>query len=109
MIRLVGDKLKELGLKVQWQSRPDSKLPNITFSFINENGEVFADDSEIETRITCQVDVWSEDDYTDIVDQVKSKMKEIGFYRISAYDSYEKDVNIYHKILRFSYLKESEE
>jgi hypothetical protein len=47
------------------------------------------------------VDIWSKGDYTSLVDQVKSKMKEIDFIRTSEVDLYEHDTEIYHKALRF--------
>lgn len=108
MINLVQNKLSELGLKVNWQLRPKD-FPSLTFLFVNESGLDFADDEEVTTEFICQVDVWSKNDYTDIVNQVKEKMKEIGFYRFIEYDDLEEDTKIYHKIIRFSYVKENRE
>lgn len=107
MIDLVYNKLIELGYKVQWQLRPDT-FPSLTYTFIDESGEVFADDKEIETAHYCQVDIWSKGDYTQLSKDVKTKMLEIGFGRYGAYDDYEKDTNVYHKILRFTTIRESE-
>lgn len=108
MINLVSNKLEELGHKVRWQLRPEPPYPSLTFAFIDTSGEVFADDKEIETAYYCQVDVWSKGDYTQLVKDAKEKMLEIGFGRYAEYDDYEKDTNVYHKILRFSKLKGSE-
>jgi hypothetical protein len=105
LIEEVCNKLKELGLEALWQLRP-STFPSLTFSFIAENGQDFADDEEITTTVTLQVDVWSKGDYTEIVKQVKSKLEEINFYRIAEYDDFEEDTQIYHKILRFNKLIE---
>lgn len=107
MINQVWNKLKELNIDVNWQLRPKD-FPSLTYTFIDESGEIFADDKEIETLHYCQVDVWSKGDYTAIVKQVKEKMLEIGFKRYAEYDDYEKDTNIYHRIIRFSKLKGSE-
>lgn len=104
LINLIKSKLEELGLKVYWQRRPDT-FPSLTFFIINESGQDFADDKELSTSITCQVDVWSKNDYTELVEQVKTKMKEIEFYRSSEYDDFEEDVQVYHRILRFNYLQ----
>lgn len=108
MIELVKNKLDETGLKVLWQLRPED-FPSITFTFISENGEVYADDKAPEERIICQVDIWSREDYSNLVDRVIILLRQIDMYKISGYDQYEKDTEIYHKILRFSYLRESEE
>lgn len=108
LINLVYNKLKELGYEVYWQLRPQT-FPSLTFSFINEVGQDFADDQEITTDILCQVDVWSKGDYTELIKQVKVKMKEIEFFRSSEYDDFEEDTRIYHKVLRFNHLKELKE
>lgn len=108
MINLVYNKLKELGYEVYWQLRPKT-FPSLTFSFISESGQDFADDKELTTAIICQVDIWSKGDYTEVAKQVKFKMREIEFFRSSEYDDFEEDTNIFHKVLRFNYLKESEE
>lgn len=107
MINLISSKLKETGLPVLWQLRPES-FPSLTFMFVDETGEVFADDKEIETAYMLQVDIWSKDDYTAITEQVKTKLAEIGLHRQAAYDDYETGTQIYHKILRFPILKETE-
>lgn len=109
MIDLISDKLKEIaGIEgVLWQLRPKG-FPSLTFTIIDESGEVFADDKEIETSHSCQVDVWSKGDYTQLSKDVKEKMLEIGYGRYAEYDDYEKDTNVYHKILRFTTIKESE-
>jgi hypothetical protein len=107
MIDLVSNKLSELGYEVYWQLRP-STFPSLTFSFVNETGEVFTEDGEAETEFVMQVDVWSKNDYTDIVNQVKEKLKEIEFHRIFEHDDFEADTQIYHKILRFECLKNNE-
>ncbi|MGD9700676.1 hypothetical protein [Acinetobacter sp.] len=107
MINLVSQKLGEIGLPVLWQIRPES-FPSLTFSFLSEYGEIFADDKEIETAYLLQVDIWSKDDYSAIAILVKTKLSELGFHRTAEYDDYENNTKIYHKILRFSYLKETE-
>ena len=103
MIDLVYNALKDIAT-TQWQLRPEI-FPSITYSFVNESGLAFADDEEIETEIILQVDVWSTVDYTDIVDQVKTALKELEFYRDIEFDEYETDTKIYHKVLRFNYIK----
>lgn len=75
----------------------------ITFFFINENGMLFADDEEVQTAYFLQVDVFSRGNYTTLVEQVKSRLKEIGFVRTNAVDLYERDTKIYHKAMRFTF------
>lgn len=107
LIELVSNKLKELEIDVYWQLRPKT-FPSLTFSFVSETGKEYTEDGEVETEYIMQVDVWSKDDYTNIVKKVKEKLKEIEFFRIFESDNYEETTQIYHKILRFSYLKNNE-
>ena len=109
MIKLVGDKLKEIEeLKaVYWLERPN-KYPSATYEFIDEKGKEYTDEGEVETEYYLHVDVWSKGDYTSIVNKVKKKLSELGFNRISAYDDFEEDNKIYHKIIKFVCLKENE-
>lgn len=104
---LVYNLLKNLGVPVLWNIRP-SIFPSITYFFYNEYGQEFGDGEEIGTNYSLQIDVWSKGDYTTLVNQIKEVMESNNFYRVSAYDSYEDDIKVYHKALRFNYLKESE-
>ncbi len=104
MIDLISSKLKETGLPVLWQLRPKD-FPSLSFFFVDEYGEVFAEDKEIETAYMLQVDIWSKNNYTAIVEQVKAKLAEIGLHRQAAYDDYESDTGVYHKTLRFPILR----
>lgn len=107
MIMKVYNTLRNLGVPVMWNVRP-SIFPSITYFFYNEYGQEFGDGEEIGTNFSLQVDVWDKGDYSILVEQIKTRLKEIGFYRVSAGDSYEDDVKVYHNALRFNYLKESE-
>ena len=99
--------LKDLGIPVLWNVRP-STYPSITYFFYNEYGQEFGDGEEIGTNYSVQVDIWSKGDYSNLAEQAKSALKQNGFYRVSADDLYEDDIKVYHKALRFNYLKESE-
>jgi len=75
----------------------------ITFFEYNEQGALHGDDEELNTRHSLQVDVWSKGNYITLVKQVKALLKEIGFTRNFQTEFYEKDTQIYHKVLRFYY------
>ncbi len=107
MINKVFNILKDLGVPVLWNVRP-STYPSITYFFYNEYGQEYGDGEEIGTNYSLQVDVWHKGDYSSLVEQIKIKLKENGFYRVSADDLYEDDIKVHHKALRFNYLKGSE-
>jgi hypothetical protein len=103
--QLVINALKDIGVPVSFQVYSGTADTYITFFCYLENGELYADDIQQGTAYYVQVDVWSKGNYSSIVEQVKSAMKQAGFSFLSAYDLYEEDVKIYHKVLRFYYLE----
>lgn len=100
---IIIDVLGPTSVPVCFQQYIGEETTYITFFLYNESGLLFADDIEQETAFYAQVDVWSKDDYTDLVDQVKNLLSSNGFARNTAVDLYEEDTKIYHKAMRFIY------
>jgi hypothetical protein len=107
--KLILDTLKPVGVPVAFQTYSGTATTYITFFEYNQFGALHADDEEQETALFYQVDVWSKGDYTAIVQQVKQLMKQAGFRRTFETELYEPDTQIFHKVLRFSYVEEREE
>lgn len=108
LINLVYDTLSPLDVPVLWQSRPED-LPGITYYFFNEGGALYGDGDGVINSVSCQIDIWSRGDYTQLKEQVKSALKKAGFLFSRATDTYEKDVKIYHCVMVFNYyFRESE-
>ncbi|KMY49569.1 hypothetical protein [Peribacillus loiseleuriae] len=105
---LVINTLNPLGIPVDFQTARSNSPTYITFFFYNEKGTLYLDDDEKETRYSLQVDIWSKGDYISTVEQVKKLLKSVGFVRTFATDLYEKDTQIYHKVLRFSFTQDSD-
>lgn len=106
---LIINTLKPLGVPVSFQTYTGTAATYITFFEYNQNSALNADDEEINTNHSIQVDIWSKGDYTTIVQQVKDNLKTAGFRRTFETELYEPDTKIYHKVLRFSFVKEREE
>lgn len=102
--KLVIEALKSLNVPVSFQKYNGKESTYITFFNYLEHGEQYADNEEKATGYYIQVDVWSKNDYTELVEKVKNYMKAAGFIRTSAADLFESDIKIYHKALRFLYL-----
>lgn len=100
--------LKPLGVPVVFQKYSGSESTYITFFIYNEQGQFWADDTEIQTGYYIQVDVWSKSNYSALVNDVISLMKNAGFKRNFAADLYEEETNTYHKSIRFNYVKEDD-
>ena len=103
---LILEALKPLKIPVSFQKYKGKENTYITFFNYLKQGEEYADNEEKATGYYIQVDVWSKNDYTELVEKVKNAMKAAGFRRTSAVDLFEEDTKIYHKVIRFSYLSE---
>jgi len=103
--QLVINALKNINVPVSFQTYSGTADTYITFFCYLETGELYSDDIQQGTGYYVQVDVWSKGNYSSVVEQVKLAMKQAGFSFLSAYDLYEEDVKVYHKVLRFYYLE----
>lgn len=107
--KLIIDTLKPLNVPVAFQIYSGSESTYITFFEYLEQGEAFADDCEESTGYYIQVDIWSKGDYSTLNTQLINILQNAGFMRISSQDLYEPDTGIYHRGIRFFYLKNKEE
>lgn len=79
--------------------------PYVVYTIIDEWGADFAENEEIETAYSIQVDVFAKGDYAELEDKIKKVMTGNGFCRTSAFDFYEDNTGLYHKALRFNFTK----
>ncbi|MGM7682656.1 hypothetical protein ACSVDA_10935 [Cytobacillus sp. Hm23] len=101
--QIVINTLESVGVPVEFHHYDGDEKTYITFFEYNQGSGLHADDDEQKTVHYVQVDVWSDLNYMNLVDQVKEKLKNVGFRRTSEADLYERDTGIYHKVMRFSY------
>lgn len=75
----------------------------ITYAGLDDTPGTNADDDEYTTNITVKVDVWDFNPVTvkDIVEQVKQKMKSVGFVRTFCYDMFETSSRLHHTTMRY--------
>lgn len=106
--KLIIDTLKPLSVAVSFQKYTGKASTYITFHEYLGSGEAFEEDEEVFTGHYFQIDVWSKNDYTNLVKSIKETLKSIGFKRLDEADLYEKDIDLYHKGIRFFYLEEKE-
>ncbi len=106
--KILLDALTPLKIPVSFQRYSGKAKTYITFHEYLVSGEEYEDDEESLTAHYIQVDVWSKDDYTAIVKNVKELLFNVGFKRLNEIDLYEEETKIYHKGLKFYYLEERE-
>lgn len=106
MNSLIITALKPTNVPVSFQTYSGSASTYITFFEVTQNPAVNADDTEIQTRFIYQIDVWSKSDYTNLTKQVKELLIAQGFRRsVEGPEDYEPDIQLFHKPIRFIYIK----
>lgn len=98
---LIIDTLAPTDVPVDFLTYGGANTTYITFFEYNQQGVLFGDDEELNTRHSIQVDIWSKDNYISLVKQVKTLLKGIGFTRNFETEFHEKDTQTYHKVMRF--------
>lgn len=83
----------------------NGKPPYVEYMIINEYGEAFAENREVATGYTVQVDVFSKGDYGRLEEAIKKHMIHADFIRDNSADLYEEQTGLYHKAMRFTYTK----
>lgn len=102
MNREVLKALEPLNIPVEFQKYTGGKQPYITFFTYLEQGELFADNEEIETGYYIHLDLFGKGNLQKIAKDIKRLMRENGFTRTSNFDAtYEKDTGLHHKVFRF--------
>lgn len=101
--RLIRDTLTPLGVPVSFANYNLTADTYIVFIEYNQASRMNADDEELLTKHFFQVDVFSKGNYLQLVKDVKQRMKEAGFGRMFESETYEEEMKMYRKILRFNY------
>lgn len=105
---LIINTLRPLGVPVAFLRYTGKKTTYITFFEFNQRSALSGDDAEKATAYSIQVDIWSQGNYLNLVKQVKEAMTQAGFRRTFEMDMYESDANYYHKVVRFSFAKKTD-
>ncbi len=93
--------LKALNIPVTFQVYKGTAKTYITFFEYNMQNEEYSED-EIEIQgYYYQIDIWSVEDYTELVTKTKELLEANEFKFIDQEDLYEKDTKIFHKGLRY--------
>lgn len=103
MNSLIINTLKPTNIPVAFQVYSGDESTYITFFEYNQMSALRAEDVEVRTQHSIQVDVWSQGNYSTLVDQVRSLMVNAGFERITEHEFYESETRTFHKSFRFYY------
>ena len=102
--------LDSLKIPVMFNTVPTgSDIPEqyITFLEINAKPALEASDKEYETERLIQINVWSEDNYYQLVEDIKQLMESAGYERTIEYDAPQQEGDShFNKVLRFVFFDE---
>lgn len=101
--RLIRDTLTPLGVPVAQANYNQTADTYIVFLEYNQASRMNADDEELISKHFYQVDIFSKGNYLQLVKDVKDRMKKAGFGRMFESETYDEDMRMYRKILRFNY------
>ena len=102
--------LESLNIPVMFNTVPTgSNVPEqyITFLEVNANPALEAADRELETERLIQVNVWSKENYYQLVEGIKVLMEAAGYERTFEYDAPKQEGDShFNKVLRFVFFDE---
>lgn len=101
--KLIRDTLIPIGIPVSALSGNNSNDAYIIYNEFNQASALDSDDEEVSTKYFYQVDVFSKDDFTDLLADVEARLKAAGFKRMYSSETYDEEAEKFRKILRFSY------
>ena len=107
LFSLIKSKLSPLNIPVFRLTANTNSNQYITVTEYNNSGSLYADDDEISTRISVQVDLYSKGNYDEVTKRIKDLLKPAGFRKSGEHELYEYDTEYYHKVLRFYYEQEN--
>lgn len=87
----------------------DHHVPYIEYEEIIGQGADYAENKEIATEYSMQVDIFSKGNFIKIADAVMKAMTNAGFTRFAENELYEEDTQLFHKAFRFSISLENKE
>lgn len=95
----IYDVLSRLGYPVEFDTYTGTEKKYITYFEVFEKTELTSEDVDEVIEHDFQVDIFSNEDPTEMKNKVVKALKENGFYQITCQDLYEVDTEMYHKAI----------
>lgn len=95
-------KVEDKTVPVSYLKYEGKEKTYITYTFTDDRPKLFADNKELGSVISIDIDIFSDRNFIAIVNKVKEVMEDNDFIRISnSPDMYEDDTGLYHKTIEF--------
>lgn len=103
---IIRQALSELNIPIIPVYYEGTSRKYITFNLINDSEQEFADDEAISSEQLTNIHLYYDEDYTSVLNIIKTKLKEVGFSDIQViFETFENDTKLYHLTLsaKFEY------
>lgn len=100
--KIIKDALRPLNIPVSKHYYKGEENTYITFFSFLDNPEFYSDNKLVKMGCYIQLDIFTREDYSDLVIKVDRLMEDAGFIkRASGPESYDENTGTYQKPLRF--------
>ena len=101
--KLIKTIFKDFEIPVEYIRYKGKERTYITYTFIDDNPSLFAEDKELGSIVSIDIDIYSENNYLEIQEKVEDIMEENNFIRTGCSpDLYEEETGLYHKTIEFA-------
>ena len=107
--QLILNILKDVGAPVAYLNYSGDERTYIRFFEYDQSAALEAEDDELYGSHNIQIDIFSSGNYLALVKKVKQMMKQAKFKKSFETEMFEDDTKLYHKVLRFYFISETEE
>lgn len=99
---LIKEIFQDFEVPVEFIRYTGNEKTYITYSFTDDRPGVMAEDKEVLSIASIDIDIFSDGNYLDIEEKVEKIMIDNNFIRVgSSPDMYETDTGLYHKTIEF--------
>ena len=99
---LIKNIFKDFEVPVEFIRYSGKEKTYITYTFTDDRPGIVADDKEILSITSIDIDMFSDGNYLDLEEKIERIMIENNFIRVgSSPDMYEEDTGLYHKTIEF--------
>lgn len=106
--KYIINSLSELEIPISFREYIGNEKTFITFFEVNNLDDDYSDDENETEVFSLQIDVWTDDDPTDLKKKIKKILKNSGFYDVEYQDG-EAIESEFHVIFRCYYYSDLEE
>ena len=99
---LIKNIFKDFEVPVEYLTYKGKEKTYVTYTFTGDDPKLFADNKELGSVISIDIDIFSDSNFLAIEEQIKTIMEANNYIRVGCSpDMYEEDTGLYHKTIEF--------